>query len=101
MIFRATTPTHIYTLPIDTSMLKRIRVTYEQEDRTILEKTETDCELVGSEIRITLTQEETLLFDSDHRVKIQLRVLTNDGKALASEIVRKYARSCLNEEVLA
>lgn len=99
-MFRATTPTHIFSLPFETSLLNKILITYKQDDAIILEKTEADCTLDGNDIKIKLTQEETLLFDADKRVMIQLRVLTTDGTAMASEIKRKWAKSCLNEGIL-
>lgn len=100
-MYRATTPTHIFTLPFDTSLLKEIRVTYATEGKDIiLQKTEADCTLDGSDIKIELTQEETLLFEAQNRVLIQLRVLTTDGKVMASEIWRRFALECLDEEVL-
>ena len=101
-MYRATTPTHIFTMPFDTSLLKEIRVTYAKEDKEIiLQKTGDDCVLDGRDINVALTQEETLLFEAEKRVLIQLRVLTVDGKAMASKIWRKFAHECLDEEVLA
>lgn len=102
-MFRATTPTHTFTLPIDTSRLSKILITYAQNENIVLEKTEADCTLDGSNVILTLTQEETLLFttEEDARVLIQIRVLTTDGKVHASEIEKEFARNCLNEEVLA
>ena len=99
-MFRATTPTHIFSLPFETSLLKKILITYKQDDAIILEKTEADCTLDGNDVKIVLTQEETLLFDTENRVFIQLRILTTDGKALASDIESKWAEACLNEEIL-
>ena len=102
-MFRATTPTHTFTLPIDTSRLSKILITYAQNGNIVLEKTEADCTLEGCNVSLTLTQEETLLFttEDDARISIQIRVLTADGKAYASEIEKEFARNCLNEEVLA
>ena len=99
-MFRATTPTHIFTIQFDTSQLQEIRITYQQGGQTVLQKTEADCTLTGSEIKVVLTQEETLLFAPDERVSIQLRVMTTDGVVMASEIVKVFARACLDEEVL-
>lgn len=99
-MFRATTPTHIFVLPFDTSLLQEIRITYQQSGKTVLQKTEADCTLTGSEIKVTLTQQETLLFSPDERVSIQLRVLTTTGHVMASEIKKVFARACLDEEVL-
>ena len=100
-MFRATTPTHTFALPFDTGQIKEVRITYQQNGETVLQKTETDCTMTGSEIKVTLTQEETLLFAADNRVHIQLRVLTTDGKVMASDIDKVSVKACLDEEVLA
>lgn len=99
-MFRATTPTHIFALPFNTGQIKEIRITYQQNGETVLQKTEADCTLAGNEIKVVLTQQETLLFAPDERVSIQLRVLTNSGQVMASEIAKVFARACLDEEVL-
>ena len=99
-MFRATTPTHIFALPFDTSTLQEVRVTYVQNKEIILTKTEADCTLDGAEIKIRLTQEETLLFEGERRVEIQLRILTKDGQVMASDIMKVWANSCLDEEIL-
>ena len=99
-MFRATTPTHIFTLPFDTSLLKRVQITYRQFGRNILQKNLEDCTLTKNAIKLELTQEETLLFAPTAEVLIQLRVVTNEGKVLASQIEKKWAKECLDEEVL-
>ena len=99
-MYRATTPTHIFKLPFDTGLLKKVQITYQQFGQTILQKTEKDCSLDGAEIKLQLTQEETLRFQPTAEVFIQLRVLTNEGKVLASRIERKLPKECLDEEVL-
>ena len=99
-MFRATTPTHIFTLPFETNQLQKIRITYQQCGKTVLQKTEVDCTLTGNEIKVKLTQEETLLFAPDVRVHIQLRVQTTAGQVMASDIEKVLPRACLDEEVL-
>ena len=99
-MFRATTPTHIFALPFDTSLLQEIRITYQQSGQTVLQKTEAECTLTGNEIKVTLTQQETLLFSPVERVSIQLRVLTTTGRVMASEIKKVFARAGLDEEVM-
>ncbi len=99
-MFRGTTPTHEFILPFEAALLNEIRVTYKQNDAVVLEKTEADCTKDGSSVKVELTQEETLLFDSGFNVDIQLRVSTTDGKALASQIEKVRVCEVLNEEVL-
>ena len=54
----------------------------------------------GNAIRVELKQEDTLLFDCDYSVKLQLRVLTNDGKTLATQPIIVSIEECLDNEVL-
>lgn len=99
-MYRATTPTHMFTLPFDTSLLKRVQITYRQFGRNILQKNKEDCTLTKNALKLELTQEETLLFAPTAEVLIQLRVVTNEGKVLASQIEKKWTKECLDEEVL-
>ena len=39
-MIRGTTPTHIFKLPIDTSTIRQLRITYVQYGKTVLEVTE-------------------------------------------------------------
>lgn len=97
---RGTTPTHTYTLPFDTSIIKVVEITYAQLDAVIVKKTTDDCTLDGNTVTVRLTQEDTLQFDHRQNVQIQLRVLTKAGDALASEIRRVSVQQCLGNEVL-
>lgn len=99
-MIRGTTPTHIFNLPVDTSTLKEVRITYEQFQRAVIEKTETDVQMEGKTITLTLTQEETLKFKHTSKVRVQLKVLTTTGAALASPIKELSVDEILNEEVL-
>lgn len=101
-MYRSTTPLHTFTLPFETSRLSKALITYSQNGEIVLEKTEADCTLDGCDIAIRLTQEETLLFttQNDTRVNIQLKVKTTDGLVYASNIVKKFANDCLNNEVM-
>lgn len=54
----------------------------------------------GSIASVTLTQAETKGFDPLYDVEIQVRVLTTEGDALASPILRRKVFDVLNDEVL-
>ena len=100
-MYRATTPTHIFALPFDTKLVKQVQVTYSQFGKTVLQKTTPQCRMAGNEIRVDLTQQETLLFQPTTWVSIQLRIMTTDGKVLASRVEKKRPKVCLCEEVMA
>ena len=99
-MIRATTPTHTFTLPFGSDKVKTAIITYEQHGETILEKKKGDISAKDNMLMVTLTQEETLLFDAKRSVTIQLRVLTTGGAVLASQSFTVPCGRVLNEEVL-
>lgn len=100
MIGRATTPTHTLRIPIDTSLVKTLMVIYAQADNELFHKNKEDCILEENTIKVTLTQEDTLLLDHKKNAQIQVRGLTHDGKAFRSKIKTTSVGKILNEEVL-
>ena len=101
-MFRATTPEHIWELPFNTGEIEKIEITYQQRGKNVITKTEKDCTLTTNEIRVLLTQEETLMFAPDpaKRVLVQLKVKTTAGKVWATDVHRVSVYECLNEEVM-
>lgn len=99
-MIRGTTPTHIFAIPFETNIISCVRIIYAQNDEVLFEKQTTDCTLTERTISTTLTQEETLLFDSKYLVQIQLRILLNDGSALASKVNYISLEKCLSNEVI-
>ena len=98
---RFTTPHFIFTLPFETSLIKSLKVYFQQNDKLILEKETEHCEMEECDIKLRLTQEETALFDSEKHAKVQLHVLTVDGEAMTSAIYRTDVGECLGSEVIA
>lgn len=97
-----TTPTHTFTLPFDAGIIKSLKITYAQGANVILTKKLEDCTVEGNDISVKLTQEDTLLFNYyDQDVEIQVRILTNSGDAMASNIHKLSLSKCLDDEVLA
>ena len=82
---QGTTPLHTFVLPFDTSVIQSVRVSYEQKGKIVLEKETNSFEKTTNALALTLTQEETLLFDALVPVRIQLHILTTGGSALASK----------------
>jgi hypothetical protein len=97
---QGTTPTHTFTLPFDTSLVSKIRVIYAQRDIVKVVKTEAEAELIGNQIVVKLTQAETLRLNHRLKTDIQLRVVTHDDEALASDIITVVTDRCLSNEVL-
>lgn len=99
-MIRGTTPTHIFNLPFAASTISKLRLTYAQNGDTVLEKTETDCTFDGNTVSVKLSQEESLLFEEQYKVELQLKALTTDGETMATAIKAISVGRILNEEVL-
>ena len=100
-MIRGTTPTHTFTLPFDASTFKTIRVIYSQGSEPTLVKTGDEVKASGNTLTVKLTQDDTLKFSTKSVVKIQIRLLSHDGEALASDIMCKSALELLENEVIA
>lgn len=97
---RGTTPKHTFTLPFDTSAVAKARVIYAQGDVVKVVKKEADCELSGNTISVKLTQADTLRLNHKLKTDIQVRVVTHDKDAFASDIITVSTKQCLSDEVL-
>ena len=97
---RGTTPTHIFTLPFETTLVKGVKVTYAHNGDIVLEKETQDCKLEGNTVTLKLTQEETLLFENNQLVQVQIRLLLHNGDALCSIIYHCHTGVLLDDEVM-
>lgn len=128
MIVRGTTPYHNFILPILAEEIDTVWVTYCQNEDVIFERSNlveddrmeivnlldlyenasvepTEEEQTCSQLTIHLTQEETLKFTfyaaaRKNIATIQVRVLTVDGEAYASEPVRERIFGVRHEGVI-
>lgn len=98
---RGTTPTHTFTLDLDTALLKTVRIIYSQMGRVIFVKTGGDVTLDGYNVRTTLTQEDTFCFSCSHPVEIQVRALDHLGAAVKTDVFTVPIGRCLENEVMA
>jgi hypothetical protein len=99
-MFKGTTPTHTFEVPLDTSLIKTVKITYSQRDVEVLVKRTEDCTLGDGTISTKLSQEDTFLFEGGTLVTIQLRILTVSGDALVAEPMMMSVGNCLDDEVL-
>lgn len=97
---RGTTPTHTFKTPIDLTGVSEIFMTYAQSGRKVLEKTKDDIEITAEELKITLTQTDTLAFSTIGDVEIQCRAKFPDGSVVASQIIKTQACKILKEGVI-
>ena len=95
-----TTPTHTFNVPLLASEIAEVRVLYSQNDKLLITKNTSDCTIQDKQISVTLTQEDTFLFDAKEFVEIQIRVLTPGGNALGSIPETVGVTKCLSTEVI-
>ena len=105
-MYRVTTPYLTFTLPIQTSTCKEVLVTIKQNETTLTKHYEngtmpSGMSFDGKNVIVKLTQEETKALNPRFGASAQVRVLTTDGDAYASQIFTISVKDVLNEEILA
>ena len=97
---RGTTPTFTFTADMDCSQLDKLDISFAQRDEVVLSKGLADCMINGNEITVSLTEEDTLLFDSrKNPVRIQLRAGIGDTR-IASNMMHTTAEAILKDGCL-
>ena len=109
-MYRATTPTHNFMFEVNPdTTFRSILITYVQGNEIVLEKTKEDLTFsettnckgdVVYQASLHLSQEETNSFSAQSPVTVQIRALTYDDEAIASEKMNVAVRDVLNDEVL-
>lgn len=96
---RGTTQTLTFNLsePID---IEALYITFNQNDKTVLEKTLDNVSVEGGQIVLPLEQEDTLALSASKTVLIQLRIRDTDGNAYASKILKLYVNEILKDGVI-
>ena len=102
-MYRATTPTHTFTLPVNPAECDEIQVTYKQGGTTLEFHLENNILPPGmaverNNVEITLTQEQTLMFDKG-KAQVQVRVRM-DNTVKASQKFNISVFDSINEEIL-
>lgn len=125
MIIRGTTPYHSFILPIESSKIADLSIAYMQNEELLFEKTLRDVTISGvntstengsvepiseetevyCQIDVHLTQEDTLKLKFyptaiKNMLLIQIRLLTIDGEAYASEPMKERIYGVLRDGVL-
>lgn len=100
-LVRATTPTHTFVFPSAiTQIADDVLITYNQSGNNIIEKRLSDLTVSGNNFSLMMSQEETKQFSPKIPIKVQARVWTTQGKALASDIYELQVQDVLNDTIL-
>lgn len=129
MIIRGTTPYHSFVLPLKAEEVDQLWITYMQNNKVILHKTKDDVtitdiedligeslengsvedlteeELNSSQVVLHLTQDDTLAFTfwpaaEKNVIVIQVRLLTTEGEAYASDPTTERLMGVLKDGVI-
>ena len=99
-MYRGTTPTLTFTLPIAGKSITALNLSFAQKGQLLLEKTLADCLVEDTALQVTLTEQDTLLFDDKQgMVEMQLRVGCGKTK-MASNIMRMSVERILKDGCL-
>ena len=102
-MIRGTTPTLLFNLPFSAELVKSAEITIKYVDglkKVLIVKRLEDCEVGETSIGTRLTQEETLQFPAPATALVQLRVLTTDDIALATEAYKVTVKKLLSGDVI-
>lgn len=104
-MYRVTTPTHTFTLPLDTSTLKEIQVSYKQGNLKLIKHYQDGIlpdgmTISANTVIVRLSQEETKKFNAKDTATVQVRVLTNDDDVFASQKFVISVVEVISEDIL-
>lgn len=83
---RGTTPTHVFTVPVEADTITALSLVYAQNGMIVIEKGLSDVTVSGKTVQVSLTEDETLKFFSG-AVEIQLRIGIG-SKRMASDVIK-------------
>lgn len=95
---RGTTPTVIFNLPFNVSMIKNCEVYFAQNDEVLFMKGYNDCVFADTAMQVTLQQKDTLLLDDGEKLQIQIRFRFTDDSVDATEIIKDKVGKLLSDE---
>ncbi len=94
-----TTPTFVCSLPADCSNFEIIEAYFAQKGRVILKISKDSMLMNGKEVEFTLSTIQTSLFSVGVVAELQMRLVTDDGKVLVSDIRHVTVRMNLSDYV--
>ncbi len=97
---RGSTPTFIFSLPLDTSCLKEIEIFFLQKGQLILTVDRQALSMDGKEVSFMMSEQESMAFASSLPAEIQIRLVTTDGTVWISEIRSFSVRKKYPEDAL-
>lgn len=100
MIAKGCTCKNIFSIPYNKNDIDSLFITYQQNGKTVFEKTIAECEFSEGHVSVLLTQEDTLKLNNESVVKMQIRIKLKDGTVTKSKIIETYTDTVLKNEVI-
>lgn len=96
-MIRGTTPTLYFEIPFQPDEVDRFYITFSQFGKEVFSVSEKECSYSENVISVKLTQEQTLNLCENHGVRLQIRLVTKSGNAMASDIIQAEVNAILKE----
>jgi hypothetical protein len=100
LIAKGCTCDNSFSIPYEKEEVAAIVITYRQKGVTKVEKTLADCTFSEGQVHVSLTQEDTLKFEDESVVQMQIRVRLKSGLVTKSRVMETYTDTVLNGEVV-
>ena len=110
MIYRGTTPIHIFSFPFAEDEVRVVYVSYFQKGKIKVEKSKNDITFdeANGTIEVQLSQEDTLSFEKynwldkarDSLILIQIRVKLSNEECWASEVMKERLGDVLKDGMI-
>ena len=98
-MYRGTTPTFTFTLPIECETISRLSVAFKQGGKLLFERGLADVTMSGKVLSCTRTEDETLQLRGDPELQIQRRVGVGSAR-MASQVFRVPVDQILKDGAL-
>lgn len=85
IIIRGTTPTEEFELPCSANEIKDLRIIFGQSKKGLFTKYRNECELKNNKVLVSLSQDETYLFNPNKKLYVEIRVQTYDNKIISTK----------------
>lgn len=98
-MYRGTTPTFTFTLPIECKTITKLSVAFKQGGKLLVERGLPDVTMSGKVLSCTLTEEEALQLRAGMELQFQLRVGVGSAR-MASQVFRVPVNQILKDGAL-
>lgn len=100
MIHKGCTCENSFPIPFPKEEIVSVCIAYKQNGVIKLEKKTEDCTFKNEKLYVSLSQEDTLKFDDNSIVKIQIKMKLKNGAVTKSNVMETYTDEVLSDGVI-